>query len=204
MVASVAPVVVTVGECSRCPSCSWWVPQLLDSLSFIGNRLGGRASRFLASLGGLAAVATFVVAVGHYYPRYGADRVSHMLDWGRTCSQPGWLRQYKSPWGGSSRVRVIQIECGHDGPMIRYAKFPRAAAVDPDVAGALDLPYCVAGREVVVHLLEDPVPREAFAGLCRKMHGQLRHGHHPPPGLKRLLEDQRKLVRPAPAVGRHR
>lgn len=107
-----------------------------------------------------------VVAV-HPWPRHGADRVEHLVDW-PACID---VVTERAPTGAGAWPHAreqARIDCENLGPWVGYARFASTADLRTDL---LHTPprsaVCIAGTEVVVNGLE----AHQFPKLCRKLHG---------------------------------
>jgi hypothetical protein len=128
-----------------------------------------RIARIVAAVGALA----FLVVVIHPYPRTGADRVKHAIDWSAGCerisaSTPAAGSGYAALWQGLADRRVM-LSCEFAGPDALYVRFKTGA----DLARALrhrprGKLLCAYGRELVVDGLD-----RGFGAMCRRLSGSL-------------------------------
>lgn len=119
----------------------------------------------LAGFGGAAIV------YAHPWPRVGADRVAHEVDWPHGCESiehqtPGSL-DVVGRWPGTDNVTVLT--CTDLGPRVQYASFANARQ---RTAALARIPprnrYCLFDDDVIVDDLGG-----GFAVVCHRLSGRV-------------------------------
>jgi hypothetical protein len=123
------------------------------------------AQRRLARIISLAGVIVAGVLVLHLYPRSGADRIRHMIDWPGGCESVSTA----SVSMFVSADQQVSIQCQMLGPRVVYARFSSEAQRDRQLhLTPPSAQYCVAGTEIVIDGLD-----HGFAALCARLHGRV-------------------------------
>jgi hypothetical protein len=113
----------------------------------------------------LIAPVIAAVVLWHPWPRHGADRIRHLVDWPACASV---TESHSDRWRDADEDTLI--ECEMLGPWVEHARFPSHAALRSDLlAASPSSAVCIYGdgTEVAINGLE----AHQFPKLCRKLEG---------------------------------
>lgn len=149
--------------------------------------------RLAAGLGAVivAGAGAAGMAAWHPWPRTGADRIEHAVQWRGDCASISTTSPALAPEARRWRraTTTAAVSCEFLGPFVIWAQFADRAALRADVLDHPSAaPACIAGREIVLSYLDD---QSRFAAMCRRIDGAVIDVVSPPPDILTDLQEHR-------------
>jgi hypothetical protein len=116
-----------------------------------------------------AAVALAAMAIAwHPWPRHGADRLRHLVQWPACAAVT--VEPVRVPDAWPHAKGHTMVDCEMLGPWVAYARFPDRRALQTDLlAASPDSAVCLYGHGTEVAV--DGLDAQQFRKLCNQLHG---------------------------------